>query len=270
MRVALISDIHGNFVALEAVLAAIAKEHIDQIICLGDVAATGPQPRQVIVRLRKIARPVVMGNADAWLLDPKLSHETDETSRHIAEINLWCVAQLSQTDLEYVRTFQPTVEVLLDNNTRLLCFHGSPQSNTAVIESTTPEEALNCMLSGFHATVMAGGHTHIQMLRRHKDAILINPGSVGLPFEHARMPNEVFNDEQRTINALNTILFERESTSDEVYNPPWAEYALVSSVNESLSIELRRVPLDIDAVVQAALDSGMPHSEWWAKDWHKQ
>lgn len=270
MRVALISDIHGNFVALEAVLTDIGKERVDQIICLGDVASTGPQPRQVIERLQEITCPVVMGNADAWLLEPKPSHKTDETSRHIAEIDLWCVAQLSRADLEYVRTFQPTIEVLLYSSTRLLCFHGSPRSNTAIIESITPEQALDRMLSGFHAAVMAGGHTHTQMLRRYRDTIIINPGSVGLPFERASIPDEPVNNEQQTINALNTIVLERESTLDEGYNPPWAEYALVSSANASLSIELRRVPLDIDAVVQTALGSGMPHSEWWIKDWHKQ
>jgi putative phosphoesterase len=269
MRVALIADIHGNFVALEAVLANIAKERIHQIICLGDVAATGPQPRQVVERLRAIACLVVMGNADAWLLDPKPSNQTDETSRHLAEIDLWCATQLSHADLEYIRTFQPTVEILLDGNTSLLCFHGSPRSNTEIIESTTPEEALDRMLAGFHATVMAGGHTHTQMLRRHRDTIIINPGSVGLPFERARIPDEQFNNEQQTIAALKTIVFERTKTPEEVYNPSWAEYALVSSIDASLNIELRRVPLDIDAVVQAALDSGMPHSEWWVKDWHK-
>ena len=270
MRVALIADIHGNLIALEAVLANIGKEHVDQIICLGDVGTTGPQPGQVIKRLQDIACTVVMGNADAWLLDPQPSNKTDAASRYLAEIDLWCRRQLSRADLEYVHTFQQTVEILLNSSTRLLCFHGSPRSNTEIIESTTPEEVLDRMLSGIHAMVMAGGHTHTHMLRRYREIIIINPGSVGLPFERARRTDEPFNDEQRTIDALIPIVFEHESTSDEGYNPPSAEYALINLTDASLSVDLRRVPVDIDAVVQAALDSGMPHSEWWVKDWHKR
>lgn len=70
MRIAVIADLHGNLVALEAVLAALADERTDGIVCLGDVAATGPQPRETVERLRAVGCPVVMGNADAWLLDP--------------------------------------------------------------------------------------------------------------------------------------------------------------------------------------------------------
>jgi predicted phosphodiesterase len=65
MSVAIISDIHGNLVALDAVLNAIESRHIKRIICLGDIAATGPQSREVIARLKQIYCPVVIGNADA-------------------------------------------------------------------------------------------------------------------------------------------------------------------------------------------------------------
>ncbi len=68
MRIGLISDIHGNLLALEVVLQELAQEQVDQIICLGDVGALGPQPRQVIERLRYLHCPVILGNTDAWLL----------------------------------------------------------------------------------------------------------------------------------------------------------------------------------------------------------
>ena len=67
-KIAIISDIHGNLPALEAALAEIAAEGIERIICLGDVATLGPQPRAVIARLRALGCPVVMGNTDAILL----------------------------------------------------------------------------------------------------------------------------------------------------------------------------------------------------------
>jgi predicted phosphodiesterase len=67
MRTALIADIHANLVSFDAVLADIDRARMDQIVCLGDVAATGPQPRETLARLRRLGCPVVLGNADAWL-----------------------------------------------------------------------------------------------------------------------------------------------------------------------------------------------------------
>ncbi|NIW96181.1 MAG: hypothetical protein GWN20_25895, partial [Phycisphaerae bacterium] len=80
MRLAIISDIHGNLIALEAVLAVLAQEEIDQMVCLGDVAATGPQPHETIARLRELNCPVVMGNTDDWLLNPHPHPVRDENS----------------------------------------------------------------------------------------------------------------------------------------------------------------------------------------------
>ena len=68
MRIAVFSDIHGNGLALEAVLADIQAKAPDRLVCLGDAIQGGPQPAQVVRRLRELQCPVVMGNADAWLL----------------------------------------------------------------------------------------------------------------------------------------------------------------------------------------------------------
>jgi Calcineurin-like phosphoesterase superfamily domain len=68
-RLALISDIHGNGVALDAVLADLARRDVADIVCLGDLAAGGPQPREVLARLRELGCQAVRGNADGWLLE---------------------------------------------------------------------------------------------------------------------------------------------------------------------------------------------------------
>ncbi len=96
------------------------------------------------------------------------------------------------------------------------------------------------MLAGHDATVLACGHTHAPFIRRHGQALLLNPGSVGLPYELTRIGAR---------------------------NPPWAEYSIVETRGGSIGIELRRVPIDADAVVRTALRSGMPHAEWWASGW---
>ena len=139
MRIAIISDIHGNLVALESVLSDLKTEHIDHIVCLGDIATDGPQPREVIAQLKNLNLSVVMGNMDAWILNPP---PRNEKIRRIKEIQYWGVSQLSPDDLDYLRTFQATVEMPLDVTTGLLCYHGSPQSNVEGISSTTPDVSI--------------------------------------------------------------------------------------------------------------------------------
>jgi 3',5'-cyclic AMP phosphodiesterase CpdA len=74
MRVALIADIHGNALALDTVLAELSRDHVDQIVCLGDVVEGGPQPREILDRIRALGCPIVMGNTDERML----SHRRDE------------------------------------------------------------------------------------------------------------------------------------------------------------------------------------------------
>lgn len=238
MHIAIISDIHGNAVALEAALADIAAEGIDQIVCLGDVAATGPQPREVLARLRALGCPVVMGNTDDWLLRPTTGEAGDELSRHFEEFDQWCAAQLTDDDRAYLRTFQPTIQVSLGPAGMLLGYHGSPRSYSDVVLPTTPDDAIDQMFEGFRAAIMVGGHTHRPMLRRHRDVILLNPGSVG-----------------RSLNPV--------APADQVRNAPWAEYAVVEAERGRLRVDLRRVAFDFEEWARTMRASGAPEAEWW-------
>jgi len=239
MRVALISDIHANRVSLEAVVADIHREQVDQIVCLGDVAALGPQPREVLARLEALGCACVMGNHDLHLLNLDVD---DEDDYGITALTAWCADQLSDADFEYLRSFQPLLRVPLDARTTLLCFHGSPRSDQDFIFATTPAAELDEMLAGHRATVLAVGHTHLQMLRQHKGVLIVNPGSVGWPVE--QMP---FEPPPRFL--------------------PWAEYAIVNWAEGVLGVELRRVPIDLDAVKQAAIVSAYPGADYWVDCW---
>lgn len=242
MRIAFLADIHGNLVALETVLQEVAKEPVDQLICLGDVAALGPQPREVVERLRELQCPVILGNTDAWLL-AGLGEQTSD-SEVLRAITSWCAEQLTANDREYVRSFSPVLELPLDEGRSVLCYHGSPRSFDEVIAAVTPDAVVNEMLGGFAASVMIGGHTHIQMFRRYEDGVLVNVGSIGLPGVNAGSP-ELPNN--RHVH--------------------WAEYGVLSIESGRLSIDLRRTPLDMAAVLEAAERSGMPHGEWWKQTW---
>lgn len=240
MRVAIIADLHANLAALDAVLASLEEERVDRIVCLGDVAAAGPQPREVVARVREIGCPVVMGNGDAFVLDPRSTAAAGDAGKFEA-IDRWCAEQLGPDDLLFLRSFRPTVEIPLEAGAHLLCYHGSPRGFDDVIAATTPEEELAPMLAGNRATVMAGGHWHFQMLRRFEEVVLVNPGSVGLAYD-------ILSDGGARV-------------------PFRAEYAVLTSGGGALAVEFRRLPYDGAATVRAMFERGMPHAAWWAADW---
>jgi len=239
-QVALISDIHGNFISLQAVLADIARHSIDEIVCLGDTAANGPQPEECLDLLENIGPRLVMGNADEWLLKPILDPDADDFHRKVEESDLWTIAQLSPANRRFLQSFQPSH--LLDTPIPLLAFHGTPRSNREIVLPVTPVEEMATIFAPFPAPLLAGGHTHQPFVRRVHTQTLINPGSVGSPY-----------------------VIERDGTTR---IPPWAEYGIVSWERDGgVDIQLRRVPVDSQSIRRAILQSGMPHAEFWAAEW---
>lgn len=240
MRIALFSDTHGNLATLEAVLAEIQRDPVDHLICLGDVAIFGPQPRETLNLVRTLACPVVMGNTDAWALDPHPHAERNRDTPKFNAIELWSATQLSDNDRNFIRTFQPTVTLALDDDASLLAYHGSPRSFNEGIVATTADSTLVDYFADAQATVLAGGHTHAPFMRRWHDKIVLNPGSVGLPYE--------------------TL------ADGSVRNPPWAEYAILTCEASRTNVELRRTPVDRAAVRAAVQQSAMPFGTWWLNE----
>lgn len=243
MRVALISDLHGNAVALRAALDHIRGARVDRVVCLGDVATLGPAPSQTLELLAELECPCIRGNHDDFLLDEALIRSYTDAPPVVGAVNA-CREGLNTAEREFVATFEHTLEMELDGAT-LTLFHGSPRSNTEDLLATTPAEQLDEALGQRARTanaapglrsephdersrpaepvVMAGGHTHIQMLRQHRGTLVVNPGSVGLAFEayvHGGPP---------------TILAH-------------AEFAIVEAVRGAVSVTLCRIPLDKEAL----------------------
>jgi len=243
-KIAILADIHGNLPALEAVLAKIDAEGIERIVCLGDVATLGPQPREVIARVRALGCPVVMGNTDAILLALQRDGSTMGNDWSNEAFDQWCANQLTDDDLAYLRAFQPTISLTLDGDVTLLCYHGSPRSYDDRITAETPDAALHEMLGAIPAHIYIGGHTHQQMLRRHRDALVLNPGTVGF-VKDAIMP------------------------ATPIRNPSWAEYAVIACDDGQLDVSLRRVPFDLDALFAAFDASGIPRAHWRQGDWRQ-
>jgi putative phosphoesterase len=236
---ALVSDIHGNLLALEAAIRDLDRQAPDAVICLGDVAATGPRPHETLARLRERGWPVLLGNADAWLLDPREPDPEEANDRfleQVRDLDRWCARRLDKDDRAYLRSLPKTLRVELDELGGLLCFHGSPRSFNELLVATTPGEDLDAALQGTTAKLLAGGHSHQPLLRRHRDRLLLNPGSVGIPFE-------------------------RTGSGRITRTPPWAEYLILRWEGASLDLVWRRVPLDNASVIADYRASGMPHAD---------
>jgi predicted phosphodiesterase len=206
---ALVSDIHGNDLALAAVVAELERLGVEQVVCLGDVAQGGSQPAEVLDRLARLGWPVILGNADAFLLEVDPSSPEPATDEQF-ERRTWTLGQLSDAQLEQIRAFVPTLDVEVDGLT-LRAFHGSPRSYDDVVLPETPDGVAERLLGGSGVDLLAGGHTHLQWTRYVDGALYVNPGSVGLAYDR----------------------FDSEPVPIEV-----AEYALVTGG----SVEFRRVP----------------------------
>jgi len=237
MRLALISDQHGNDVAFRAVLADVERLDSGAIVCLGDVVQGGTEPAQTLDRLAGLGCETVLGNADAFLLEVPADSPEPLTERQL-EVREWTLSQLSSSHLEQMRAFAPVVRRELDG-VPLLLFHGSPRSYDDVLLPELAAEALEPFL-GHDAALLAGGHTHLQWTRRIGDALYVNPGSVGISYDrHADPP------------VLRTL----------------AEWALLTVAEGAVGVEFRQVPYALEDVQAAAKRSGRPHADEWAAQW---
>lgn len=239
MKIAVFSDMHGNALALEAMLADVRGEAVDQMVCLGDAIQGGPQPAQVVTQLRTLGCPVVMGNADDWLItgqDSGAENIPEARRRKMDAVREWQLSKLNEADMAFIKTFKPTIELPLDRDRKLLCFHGSPRSFDDVILPLTPDEEARRFLEPQQNTIYTGGHTHVQFIRHFGRTFHFNPGSVGFPFRH-------------------------DQPEDSFHNDPWAEYAILTVEGGQVALTFRRVPIDARALIGVYRNSGRPFAE---------
>jgi len=159
MRIAALYDVHGNRPALEAVLAELEGEQIDEIVFGGDLT-WGPQPHETLELVWSVSNArFVRGNAD---------REPDE----------WERSHLSPEEVAFLQGQPPTVEV-----DGVLYCHATPRSDEEVVTPATPDERLAEILARVEQRVVVAGHTHMQQDRRVGVTRFVNAGSVGLPYE---------------------------------------------------------------------------------------
>ena len=219
MIIAIISDVHSNLTALEAVIDKLPR--YDELFCLGDIVGYGPQPNEVVSRLVGL-RPAVtlVGNHDY----ATVSGDVQGFSANAATAVEWTRQKLDRASRDYLAALKPSARIEREGRTFAL-FHGSPRDplNEYVFPGI-PVAIGRSLVRAASAGIVLLGHTHMPMLYRFEDSVLANPGSVGQPRD----------------------------------GDPRASFALLTLSQGDVKFEVRRVEYDIDAVADRILHSGLP------------
>jgi len=232
MRFAAIADVHGNHLALDAVLADIATQGVDAIVDLGDMASGPLDARQTMDRLMALDAVHVLGNHDRWLID-----------RPPEKMGVWerpAYAQLDKVHFDWLRTIPPT-RVFRDQV--FLCHATPADDNTYWLEAVTPEGAVTMaplaeiekQAEGISQSLILCAHTHVARAVRLGDGrLVVNPGSVGCPGYSYNIPYP------HAIEA----------------GTPDARYAILEQAEEKWHVTFRHVPYDNRAMAELAQRNG--------------
>ena len=235
MRIAVISDIHGNLGALSAVLADIGMRDCDSVVNLGDIVSGPLQPVETLDLLMPLALPTIRGNHERQLLEMSPSA--------MGASDAYAHAHLRQDQREWLERLP--VGLVLDDNI-LLC-HGTPandleylleQVDADGVRPATPDEILAKSADAAYPVILCG-HTHLPRAMRLADGrLIVNPGSVGLPAYHAEhpFPHDIQN------------------------HSPKARYAVLDDAGGQWNAELIAVGYDHETAARLAMEHGSP--EW--------
>jgi putative phosphoesterase len=169
MRVGIVSDVHANLPALEAVLDDMPA--VDEIVCGGDVVGYNPWPRACLERIRELATTTVQGNHDRTVETPERYAANRMAEAGLEHAN----GKLSEEQLEWLAALPHTATF---GDDRYLLVHSHPdRRGEYVYPRQFPE--LRPYVDGYDGLVI--GHTHVQHEARVDDRLILNPGSVGQP-----------------------------------------------------------------------------------------
>jgi predicted phosphodiesterase len=227
-RIAAIYDVHGNLPALEAVLAEIRREGVEEVVVGGDVLP-GPLPRETLARLLNLDDldlPVAFlrGNGDRAVLEERAGIDSGALPAEAREIVRWTARQISDAQAERLAAWPATLRRAIDGLGEVLFCHATPRSDTEIFTRATPEERLLPVFAGLGAALVVCGHTHMPFDRTIGPVRVVNAGSVGMP-----------------------------------YGEPGAYWLLLGP-----GVEPRRTPYDLEAAAARIRATGYPQAEEFA------
>jgi predicted phosphodiesterase len=222
VRVAILSDIHGNAVALEACLADLAATGgAERIVAAGDLCMDGPRPRKVLRRLKDAGAHVVRGNTDRMIaLDDPAQY--DEAER---ESIMWQRGALGQDWVAWLGA-APTTVAIGTSADGLLITHATPAKDDEHVWPDASDEQLERIVAGVVQRTIAFGHLHVPYVRMWRDRMFVNVASAGLPKD----------------------------------GDPRAHYVILTQQSGGWSVRSHRVPFDVAKVERQIRKSGMPQS----------
>ncbi len=186
-RVALLSDIHGNIVALEAVLADMARcGPFDQVIIAGDLAWSGPWPAEVVDRVQALDAAVVQGNTDAFFGPYLPEAPTGKNAERFAALLAWMNQQLGPQRAAYLAELPFSHRITPAPGHTLLAVHANPSDLDRPIMPKMAKADLDELLAADGDpdwAVLAFGHVHVPFVRQWDGRTLVDIASVGLPMD---------------------------------------------------------------------------------------
>ncbi|OXM84162.1 metallophosphoesterase family protein [Paenibacillus rigui] len=237
-KVAILSDIHGNLPALEAVIKDIRRRKIKRIVCLGDLVGKGPQPAEVVDRIREICELTVQGNWDLGIQEPQ-----------VKDAGLWQQERLGEERLRYLKDLPFSADLHLSGRWLRLLHASSKSVYHRIPRKASKKERLSLFqhteLTGFPEGEFEGrtpdvvgyGDIHVPFVQTVKTKeghglLLFNTGSVGAPYDGI----------------------------------PQASYTIVEGkpdggADEPFSIQMVRVPYNVEQVIAIAEQVQLPNLE---------
>jgi predicted phosphodiesterase len=238
-RIGILSDIHGNLEALEAVLSSVKDDHVDYLVHLGDLVGYNANPSECLQLVRQHKAISVLGNHDLAILEPQVAENFNVLAHQAL---LYAQRQLSPRDVRYLQGL-PRVEVVWD---RYLLCHGSPENlETYILNVFQARRIFNLLAKRYEGiNVCFFGHTHIQYLwlcdQRGKVqslqirppsmtlepefAYLINPGSVGQPRQGDNKAHYLIFDSDREMVQFKAVPYDIRKAQDKILRARLPQY----------------------------------------------
>jgi putative phosphoesterase len=227
MRIAIVSDIHGNLTALEAVIADLKKTAPDRILQGGDLAASGWRPAEVVDRIRDLGWPGVLGNTDEMLWAPERQAQLEEKAprlRSLFQLIFGSIApatceRLGDERIAWLRSLPAEWR-----EERLLLLHAAPHNLWRAPLKTAADEEFAATYGSLGAAMVIYGHIHTPFVRSLPGMTVANTGSLSLSYD----------------------------------GDPRASYLLL----EDGAVTIRRVEYDVESEVRGLLESKYPCAAW--------
>jgi predicted phosphodiesterase len=180
-RIAVLSDLHANLPALEAVIADMTPFNVDHVIVAGDLINWGPFSVEVVERVTQLGWAIIRGNHEYYLLD----YNTPRAPEYWKDFDTppWLNQVLGKVWKTRIAAWPESISLRYEDAPPALVVHASPKSVWKAIYSTAPDHEIIPLMEGVTETTVICGHTHLPLDRQVGQWRILNPGAVGMPLD---------------------------------------------------------------------------------------